>query len=76
VPIVDIVRQHATYRLAHDTPLTSDIEAIARPYSKWLRTSRAASELGRETADAIVVAGMKSGQIATLVVPSDAAWNE
>ena len=39
VPIVNLVGQHATYHLRHDTPLTSDIEAIARPYSKWLRTS-------------------------------------
>ncbi|MGA9449339.1 MAG: thiamine pyrophosphate-binding protein, partial [Candidatus Sulfotelmatobacter sp.] len=36
VPIVNLVGQHATYHLRHDTPLTSDIEAIARPYSKWL----------------------------------------
>src|SRR5271168_3308402 len=46
VPIVNVVGQHATYHLRHDTPLTSDIEAIARPYSKWLRTSSAADELG------------------------------
>src|SRR5271167_2720298 len=43
VPIVNIVGQHATYHLRHDTPLSSDIEAIARPYSKWLRTSCVAS---------------------------------
>ena len=42
-PIINIVGQHATYHLCHDTPLTSDIEAIARPYSKWVRTSRSAS---------------------------------
>jgi len=30
----------------HDTPLTSDIEAIARPCSKWLRTSTTASRVG------------------------------
>ena len=41
VPIVNIVGQHATYHLQYDAPLTSDIEAIARPYSKWLRTSSA-----------------------------------
>ena len=76
VPIVNIVGQHATYHLSHDTPLTSDIEAIARPYSKWLRTSRAASELGRDTAEAIVAARTAPGQIATLVVPADAAWSE
>src|SRR5438094_4895014 len=74
VPIVNIVGQHATYHLRHDTPLTSDIEAIARPYSKWLRTSGAASELGRDAAEAIVAAA--PGRIATLIVPADAAWSE
>ena len=76
VPIVNIVGQHATYHLHHDTPLTSDIEAIARPYSKWLRTSRAASETGRDVADAITAARTAPGQIATLIVPADVAWTE
>src|SRR5436309_15243932 len=74
VPIVNIVGQHATYHLRHDTPLTSDIEAIARPYSKWLRTSCAASELGRDAADAIIAAA--PGRIATLIVPADIAWSD
>src|SRR2546425_436701 len=30
VPIVNVVGQHATYHLGQDTPLTTDIEAIAR----------------------------------------------
>src|SRR5207253_8665391 len=68
-----IVGQHATYHLRHDTPLTSDIEAIARPYSRWLRTSGASSELGRDAAEAIVAAA--PGRIATLIVPADAAWS-
>ena len=76
VPIVNIVGQHATYHLRHDTPLTSDIEAIARPYSNWLRTSRAASEIGRDTAEAIVAARTGPGAIATLIVPADVAWSE
>jgi acetolactate synthase I/II/III large subunit len=76
VPIVNVVGQHATYHLRHDTPLTSDIEAIARPYSKWLRTSRAAAEVGRDAAEAIAAARTAPGQIATLIVPADVAWSE
>ena len=76
VPIVNLVGQHATYHLRYDTPLTSDIEAIARPYSKWLRTSRASSEIDRDAADAIVAARTAPGQIATLIVPADVAWSE
>ena len=76
VPIVNIVGQHATDHLKYDTPLTSDIEGIARPYSKWLRTSRAAGDLSRDAADAVIGARTAPGQIATLIVPADVAWGE
>ncbi|MGH9690963.1 MAG: acetolactate synthase large subunit [Candidatus Acidiferrales bacterium] len=76
VPIVNIVGQHATYHLRYDAPLTADIEAIARPYSKWLRTSCAASEVGHDTAEAIVAARTEPGRVATLIVPADVAWSE
>src|ERR1022692_4188062 len=66
VPIVNIVGQHAIEHLKYDTPLTSDIEAIARPYSKWLRTSRASSEVGSDAAAAVLAARTAPGQIATL----------
>jgi acetolactate synthase-1/2/3 large subunit len=70
------VGQHATYHLQHDTPLTSDIEGIARPCSKWLRTARSTSEVGCDAAEAIVAARTPPGQIATLIVPADVAWSE
>ena len=76
VPIINLVGQHATYHLQHDTPLASDIEGIARPYSKWLRTSRASSEIGRDAAEAVTAARTAPGQIATLIVPADVAWGE
>jgi acetolactate synthase I/II/III large subunit len=76
VPIVNLVGQHATYHIQYDTPLTSDVEAIARPYSKWLRTSHASSEIGHDAAEAVVAARTAPGQIATLIVPADVAWSE
>jgi acetolactate synthase I/II/III large subunit len=76
VPIINLVGQHATYHLPHDTPLTSDIEGIARPYSKWLRTSSGTPHLGHDAVDAIVAAGSAPGRIATLIVPADVAWGE
>ena len=76
VPIVNLVGQHATFHLRHDVPLTSDIEGIARPYSQWLRTSSATSELGRDAAEAIVAARTTPGKIATLIVPADLAWSD
>ena len=76
VPIINLVGQHATSHLHYDTPLTSDIEAIARPQSKWLRTSRASSEVGRDAAEAVVAARTAPGQIATLIIPADIAWSD
>src|ERR1700684_2609436 len=76
VPIVNIIGQHARYHLLYDAPLTSDIEAIARPYSKWLRTPSGASAIGRDAAEAIVAARTAPGQIATIVVPADVAWTD
>ena len=76
VPIVNIVGQHARDHLRYNTPLQSDVEGIARPYSKWLRTSSAVSELGRDAVEAITAARTAPGQIATLIVPADIAWGE
>jgi acetolactate synthase-1/2/3 large subunit len=76
VPIVNLIGQHATSHLQYDTPLKSDIEGIARPLSDWLRTSSAASRVGKDAIDAIVAARTMPGQIATLIVPADVAWNE
>lgn len=76
VPIINLVGQHPASHLPMDTPLTSDIEGIGRPFSKWMRTSRSVSEVGRDAADAIVASRIPPGQIATLIVPTDVAWTE
>src|SRR5262249_47213224 len=76
IPIINVVGQHASGHLKYDTPLTSDIEAFARPYSAWLRTSRSPSELGRDVGDAPMAALTPPGQIATLIVPADVAWGD
>ena len=74
--IVNIVGEHATYHLALDAPLTADIEGLARPVSHWVRTARSSEEVARDGADAIAAAQVAPGQIATLILPGDAAWNE
>ena len=76
IPVVNIVGEHATYHLRNNTPLVSDIEGIARPFSRWLRTSLTAGDLGRDAAEALAAARKLPGQIATLIVPADAAWSE
>jgi acetolactate synthase-1/2/3 large subunit len=73
-PVVNIVGEHPTCHRARDTPLGSDIEALARPFSDWLRTSASAANLPADAADAVRAA--MAGRVATLVVPADAAWGQ
>ncbi|WP_374447938.1 acetolactate synthase large subunit [Stella sp.] len=75
-PIVNIVGDHAVYHLQHDAPLTSDIEGIARPFSHWVKTSPTAETIAADGAEAIRVARTAPGQIATLILPADTAWND
>jgi len=72
--VVNIVGQHATYHIAYNAPLTSDIEGLARPMSAWVRTSPDAKSVAADGAAAIAAA--KGAQIATLILPADTAWNE
>ena len=73
--IVNIVGEHATYHIELDAPLTSDIEGIARPVSHWVKTSRSSEEIAAHGAQAIAASMVPPGQIATLILPGDTAWN-
>jgi len=76
VPMVNLIGQHPGYHLRFGAPLTSDIEAIARPYSNWLRTCEDVAAIGSDTSEAMASAGALPGRIATLIVPADVAWSE
>jgi acetolactate synthase-1/2/3 large subunit len=73
-PIVNVIGDHATWHVAADAPLTSDIVSLARPVSAWIRSTQSSKSLAADTAAAIAAAGHASGQIATLIVPSDCQW--
>jgi acetolactate synthase-1/2/3 large subunit len=74
--IVNIVGDHATYHRPFDAPLTADTEGWARPVSAWVRTSASSSDVGRDAAVAVQAARTAPGGIASLILPSDASWNE
>lgn len=76
VPVVNLIGQHPAYHLKYNAPLASDIEAIARPYSDWLRTTQDVRSAGSDAAEALANAHTPPGQIATLIVPTDIAWSE
>ncbi|MFI6340980.1 acetolactate synthase large subunit [Streptomyces sp. NPDC050535] len=75
-PVVNVVGDHATYHKRFDAPLETDIEAMARTVSKWVRRSIRASDVGVDTAEAISAALQEPGGIATLILPADVSWSE
>lgn len=74
--IVNVVGDHASWHLAYDAPLTSDLDGIARPVSHWLKRSHSPDDIARHAAEAIEAARSRPPAIATLILPGDAAWNE
>ncbi|MBX3707395.1 MAG: acetolactate synthase large subunit [Pseudomonadales bacterium] len=74
-PIVNVVGEHATYHRKLDAPLTSDINGFASPVSGWIRVSESADAVAGDAAAAVQAALLPPGQIATLILPADTAWN-
>ncbi|HQT63050.1 MAG TPA: acetolactate synthase large subunit [Acidocella sp.] len=73
--IVNIVGDQATYHRPLDAVLTNDTEGWARPVSGFVRTAATAARVGADAAAAIEAARTYPGQIATLILPADTAWD-
>ncbi len=71
--IVNIVGQHATYHIALNAPLTSDIEGLARPMSDWVKTSPNAKSVSADGMEAKV---LHSGGDSTLLLITGGALTE
>ena len=74
--IINIVGQHTLSHLELESPLTSDIEGIARPVSHWVKTSVSSENISKDGAEAIYIANNDPGKIATLILPADTAWGK
>ena len=74
VPIVNIVGEHRQGHKQTDSPLTGDIEGVARTMSAWVKTSTSADDIAADAAEAIRAAKTLPGQVATLILPADTAW--
>lgn len=70
-PVVNVVGDHSTWHLKFDSPLQSDIEALAAPVSSWVRTSTDANMLAADVAQAVRIASAPPGQVTTLIIPAD-----
>ena len=74
-PVVNVVGDHATYHRKYDAPLTSDVEGVASPVSGWVKVSQSADDVAADGAEAVEAALRPPGQVATLILPADTAWN-
>jgi acetolactate synthase-1/2/3 large subunit len=74
--VVNIVGDQASYHRPLDAPLTTDVEAIAAPVSAFTRRALSAADVGPSAAAAIAAARSWPGQVATLILPADTAWDE
>ncbi len=70
-PVLTIVGEHAAGHLPLDSPLTSDIEALAGTVSGWVARPSDHAQLTEA-----VVAAIGSGGVATLIVGADLSWSD
>ena len=73
--VLTIMGDHASYHLRYEAPLKGDTTGIARTVSHWVRVSGDATQVARDGAEAVRAARSANGQIATLILPADTAWN-
>jgi acetolactate synthase-1/2/3 large subunit len=73
-PIVNIVGDHAKYHLRYETPLKSDIAALAGVVSKWVRVCASPAEVAADCTEAVAAALQPPSGVATLVLPADTSW--
>lgn len=76
VPVINLIGDHATYHKKYDAPLNSDVAGLSHPVSHWVKNVATAEDLPGDAADAVVAANQQPGQIATLIIPGDCAWDE
>ncbi|TMA57301.1 MAG: acetolactate synthase large subunit, partial [Deltaproteobacteria bacterium] len=63
--------EHATWHIAANAPLTSDIAGLARPMSHFVHTTTQAESAAADMAEAIAQATRLPSGPATLILPGD-----
>lgn len=72
--VLNIMGDHADYHLRFEAPLKGDTVGVAQAVSHWTRVCSESSRVAVDAADAIQAARSKGGQIATLILPANTAW--
>ena len=72
--VVNVMGDHASYHLRHESPLKGDTVGISQAISHWTRVCGDAEQVAGEGAAAGTAARSLNGQIATLILPANTAW--
>ena len=72
--VLNIMGDHADYHLRFEAPLKGDTVGVSQAVSHWTRVSGAAGKVAGDAAEAVQAARAKGGQIATLILPANTAW--
>ncbi len=75
-PVLNIVGDHARAHRPLDAPLTSDIESLCAPMSRWVGTIAAPSEVSSMAVEAVQQAFGPERGVASLILPADCAWSD
>lgn len=74
--VLNIMGDHADYHLRFEAPLKGDTVGVSQAVSHWTRVCATAAKVAGDAAEAIQAARAKGGQIATLILPANTAWEE
>ena len=74
--VLNIMGDHADYHLRFEAPLKGDTVGIAQAVSHWTRVTAEPGRVATDAADAIQAARSRNGQVATLILPANMAWDE
>lgn len=72
--MLNIVGDHAMPHVAHDSPLTADVDALVGATSEWHAFGTDPARIGQDAVRGLEAAGRAYGQIASLVLPADVSW--
>lgn len=72
--VVTIVGDHASYHMKYESPLKGDLAGIADTVAHWSRAGVDAATVAEDGAAAVRAARSRNGQIATLMLPANTAW--
>ncbi len=75
-PVVNIVGDHARHHLELDAPLTSDIDAVCAPMSRWVGRVESPADVSSMAVEAVRQSYGPERGIASLILPADCAWSD